>query len=102
MEISLTRSEGESNRWGVSISRARRAARCATRPTSHDHSGYKRPIRDLATNALRHRARMDALRAGLGAVHYGDYRGGAALLHRPAARWSAAAIAGGSRRPDFA
>jgi len=33
---------------------------------------------------------MDALRAGLGAVHYGNHRGGAALWHCPAARWPAA------------
>jgi antitoxin FitA len=40
---------------GVSICRSRRAARCATRPTLHDHSGYKRPLRDVATNAVSRR-----------------------------------------------
>jgi hypothetical protein len=101
MEISLTRSEGESNHLGVSISRFRLAARCATRPTSGDHSGYKRPLRDVATNAVRRSARMDAFRAGLGAVHYGNHRGGVALWHRAAARWPAPEIAGGSRRPHL-
>ena len=101
MEISLTRSDGESNHLGVSICRSRLAARCASHLTSHVHSGYKCPIRDLATNAVSNSARMDAIRARLGAVRYGDHRGGAALWHCPAAQWPAAAIAGGSRRPDL-
>src|ERR1700756_5332150 len=81
------------NLSGALSCRCRRAARCASRPILHDRSRHKRLVGDLASDTVGLSAGMDALRAGLGVIHDGDYRGGAALRHRLAAPRQAAAVA---------